>query len=263
MPLNVASTPQLQLLIFDVDGTLADTEEAHRLAFNQAFAEAGLDWHWDVELYRELLAVTGGKERILHYMRQYRPDWRPGAPAADFAAELHAAKTAHYHALVERGGVALRPGILRLLTAARAEGLRLAIATTTSLSNVLALLTTTIGPEAPAWFDCIAAGDVVGAKKPAPDIYRYCLEQLRMAPEQCLAIEDSANGLRSAMAAGLTTLVTANLYTRDDDFSGAAMLLDHLGEPDCPCSPSISELAGRPFVDVEFLHRLHGRYRAA
>ena len=66
----------LKALIFDVDGTLADTErDGHRVAFNQAFAEAGLDWDWTVSLYGDLLEVTGGRERILFYLDRYRPDF--------------------------------------------------------------------------------------------------------------------------------------------------------------------------------------------
>ena len=121
-----------QALLFDVDGTLADTErDGHRVAFNRAFAEAGLDWVWDVPLYGELLAVTGGKERIRHYVERYRPDYRPPADFDDLIVRLHAAKTRHFTALVAEGGIPLRPGVRRLLDEARRARVRLAIATTT------------------------------------------------------------------------------------------------------------------------------------
>ena len=226
----------LDALIFDVDGTLADTErDGHRVAFNQAFAEAGLDWHWDVPMYGELLAVTGGKERMRFYLDRFRPDWpRPADLDARIAA-LHAAKTRHYTALLARGGIPLRPGVKRLLLEARAQQVRLAIATTTTPENVTALLEHALDPQAASWFEVIAAGDIVPAKKPAPDIYHYALRALNLRPEQCLAFEDSENGIRASRGAGLRTVITINDYTRDHDFTGAALVLDQLGEPQSPC----------------------------
>jgi HAD superfamily hydrolase (TIGR01509 family) len=225
----------LQAFIFDVDGTLADTErDGHRVAFNQAFSAAGLDWHWDVELYGKLLAVTGGKERMRHYLDRYRPDWVRPADLDSLIVRLHAAKTRHYTALLAQGGIPLRPGVARLLNEARAAGIRFAIATTTTPENVTALIEHALTPEAVGWFEVIAAGDVVPAKKPAPDIYHYALAQMKLKPDVCLAFEDSENGIRSSRAAGLATVVTVNDYTRDHDFTGAALVLDQLGEPDQP-----------------------------
>ncbi len=228
---------KLRALLFDVDGTLADTEgQGHRVAFNRAFADVGLDWHWDEDLYRALLAVTGGKERMRHYIERYRPDFRLPAGVAldDFLADLHQRKNAHYAALLDAGAVPLRPGVERLLREARAAGVTLAIATTTSPENVEALIRNTLGAEAMDWFAEIGAGDVVPAKKPAPDIYHYVLERLGLVPEEVVAVEDSANGVRAAVGAGIPTLVTANDFTRDDDFSGAFLVVDQLGEPGRP-----------------------------
>jgi HAD superfamily hydrolase (TIGR01509 family) len=252
----------LQALLLDVDGTLADTEEVHRQSFNAAFAAAGLDWEWSQSLYHELLAVTGGKERIRYFLQRERPDYPLPADADAFIADLHKAKTGFYVSTLESGKVPLRPGVERLLADARSQGMRLAIVTTTTPDNVTALLAHSFAADVTDWFEIIAAGSVVPNKKPAPDIYDYTLQQMQLAPQDCLAIEDSHNGLLSANAAGVPTLITINPYTAEQDFSGAALVLDHLGEPGMPCRVLAGELLPDGMVDARFLVRLHAESRA-
>jgi len=249
---------RFESLLFDVDGTLADTErDGHRPAFNAAFAEAGLDWEWGVDLYGDLLAVTGGKERIRYYLEHWRPDWRGPGDLSGFIAELHRSKTRHFVALLREGRIPLRPGVLRLLREARAAGVRLGIATTTTPENVTVLLESCGEPGIADWFDVIAAGDIVPGKKPAPDIYLWALDRLGRAPEACLAFEDSDNGVRSALGAGLDAIVvTERTYTAGQDFTGASVVLDHLGDPGRPCKVLAGELRGIEYVDLAALDRI-------
>jgi HAD superfamily hydrolase (TIGR01509 family) len=214
-----------EALIFDVDGTLAETEELHRRAFNETFAAHGLGWHWTEADYTRLLKVTGGKERIAAHAAAIGTD-----PASLGIAALHRDKTARYSALMAAGEITLRPGVQALIDEARASGLRLAIATTTSRPNVEALAQAVWGKAADAVFDVIACGDEVAAKKPAPDIYVLALDRLGLPPGRALAFEDSRNGLLSARGAGLTVIVTPSAYTGDEDFTGALRVLDNLNQ---------------------------------
>ncbi len=247
---------QLTTLLFDVDGTLAETEEVHRKSFNKSFAQAGLDWDWTPEIYEELLNVTGGKERIRHYLEHYLGSFEAPMNLDDYIAALHAAKTDIYTRTVGSGEVTLRPGVQRLLQEARDAGLRLGIATTTTPANVTALLEHSMEPPALDWFEVIAAGSVVPAKKPAPDIYEYAMQAMGVEPGECLAFEDSINGLRSAQAAGLRTLVTVGRYTQRQKFDGALLVLDQLGEPDQPFTVSSGDAGDHRYVSVELLNEL-------
>ena len=220
---------KLEALIFDVDGTLADTELAHLAAFNQAFAQEGIGWQWDVPLYTQLLEVSGGKERMLHYWRQVRPDVTDlGNGVQATVARLHELKTAAYEQAVRDGAVQLRPGVLKLIEAAHAEGLRLAIATTTSAVNIVALLRRAIGPDWQRFFTVVEDASTAPRKKPDPMVYQQTLARLAVPAAACLAIEDSANGLMAARTAKLATIVTPNDFTAHHDFTGALRVLPDL-----------------------------------
>ncbi len=242
----------LQALIFDVDGTLADTEDAHRRAFNAAFADAGLSWFWSERLYTFLLSVAGGKERLDFFIshldapQHERDAFRPRIPA------IHASKTEHYGAFVQRGDVVLRPGIAELIREARGEGLKLAVASATSRSNVDALTRATLGQAASETFDVIVCGDQASRKKPSPDIYHLALSELGAAPEACVAFEDSPAGLKAARAAGLCAIVSPTRWTANGDFSGA-----------CAVAGEFQDLGGLRAVRVLHEKSLSNRTEAA
>jgi len=227
---HVESDLMLKALIFDVDGTLADTESAHLAAFNHAFAEQGLDWHWDVALYTSLLEISGGKERMLHYWKHVHPDMKDidGSGLRDTIDHLHALKTAAYEAAVQGGAVQLRPGVLALIQQAHQQGLRLAIATTTSPVNIAVLLRNAIGPDWKDLFIVIEDASTAPKKKPHPQVYVQTLARLGLPSVACLALEDSSNGLRAAVAAGLKTIITPNNFTSHHDFTGALQVLPNL-----------------------------------
>ncbi len=217
-----------KVLIFDVDGTLADTEEAHRRSFNQTFDHFGLGWHWSASDYQRLLAVTGGKERIAAHLDSLALPADERAPLQSAIAQWHADKTVRYAQMVAGGAVPLRPGVAQLLAEARAAGVRLAIATTTTRANIDALLSAHLGAHAADTFEVIACGDMVLAKKPAPDVYELALRTLGVDPPQAIAFEDSVAGLSSAVGAGLWTVVTPTCWTEGGDFSTAAVVMSDL-----------------------------------
>ncbi len=245
---------QLKAIIFDVDGTIAETErDGHRLAFNLAFREAGLDWEWSIAVYGELLRVAGGKERIRFYIECYCPNFQVESNLEQFIAKLHQRKTDFYRSLLALGKIPLRPGVRRLIKEAQQAGIRLAIATTSALPNAMALLENTLEPS---WFEIIGAGDIVPRKKPAPDIYLYVLTQLGLSPDECLAIEDSEQGLKAATQAGLKTIITVNDYTHQQTFTDAILVLDHLGEPEQPFKVLQGTLKGHYYLNIPLLFQL-------
>lgn len=222
----------LKALIFDVDGTLAETEEAHRAAFNATFADWSLGWNWSREDYRRLLQTTGGKERIKAF-QQSDCDISPQLSEAQIA-ELHRQKTENYSQILANGDLSLRPGVDELIARGRERGLAMAVATTTNAPNVEALSQCCWGKPAAQVFDVIAAGDQVDRKKPAPDVFVLALSRLGLAPGAAIAFEDSRNGLLSAKGAGLRVLVTPSAYTDTDDFCGADWVAPSLRRADLP-----------------------------
>jgi HAD superfamily hydrolase (TIGR01509 family) len=218
----------LKAIIFDVDGTLAETEEVHRAAFNDTFEDNKLDWYWSRDMYRELLKVTGGKERMRSYQQQFHPEQNISDQQL---AELHRSKTQRYSRMLS-SSVSLRPGVAQLIQNALVSGIRLAIATTTTEANVTALANA-VGDELPLdRFEVIVGGQQVPDKKPSPAVYLEVLKQMQLPAQSAVAIEDSNAGLRAAQAADLACVITPSEYTREHDFSRAEMVVESLASVD-------------------------------
>jgi len=251
------NAPDFQALIFDVDGTIADTEEAHRQAFNAAFCAYGLGWNWTRELYAGLLQVTGGKERIRRYIERLQLETPETERLMALVPEIHGTKTRLYKELVQLGGLRPRAGVARLMSEARASGIQLAIASTTSPQNVESLISTGLGADALSWFSAIVSGDAVSRKKPAPDVYNLALGTLRVAPGCAVAFEDSAIGVLAAKSAGLFTVATPSSWTLGQDFAPADLLLPSLGDPDQPLDAATEWRIGARFLGLGQLATFH------
>jgi HAD superfamily hydrolase (TIGR01509 family) len=219
----------LQALIFDCDGVLVDTErDGHRVSFNQAFKDAGLATHWSMARYGELLTTAGGKERMRRHFDE--TSWPAGAEDHDaLIAQLHNLKTKLFMELISTGKLPLRPGIQRLVDEAIDAGVKLAVCSTSNERAVQAVVDVMLGAERSAKIT-VFAGDIVAAKKPAPDVYNLAAHSLKLDPAACMVIEDSNNGLRAAKAAGMRCIVTKSTYTVDEDFSLADKIVDTLDD---------------------------------
>jgi len=224
-------------VVFDVDGTLADTErDGHRVAFNRAFAEHGLDLHWDEETYGRLLAVTGGRQRIAADLRRRGVD---GEEADEISARVHRTKTHLFAAHARSGTLSPRPGVVELVADLRGRGVTIAVATTGRREWAEPLIRNLLGPEP---IGTAVYGDDVDRLKPDPQAYRLALRRLGLPPCMAVAVEDSGPGLKAARSAGLATVVVTNDYTRDHDLTGAAMVRESFDRPSPLTAACLGEL---------------------
>lgn len=223
--------PELKAIFFDIDGTIIHTEkDGHRVAFNKTFEEFGFKFRWDVDEYGELIRISGGKERMRHYFKERGMFQDLGDDELnELILTLHKRKTELFVSLIESGELGLRPGIRRLMTEAMGQGIILGICTTANERSAQAVVNTALQGIN---FDFVLAGDMVKKKKPDPEIYFKALEKSQLQPETCLVVEDSENGVLSAVQAGIPVLVTTNDYTEHEDFSKADMVVTSLGDPD-------------------------------
>ncbi len=235
---------RLEAIIFDVDGTLVDTDELHRRAFNQAFLEFDLGWDWTPEAYIGLLRVSGGADRIRHYIGTLGITDLQKVVLQRLVPGVHREKSRIYGELIAGNMVKPRPGIARLIGEAKDAGLKVGLAATSSSKNLQPLIQSALGRDLASRIDIAVSADLVQRKKPAPDLYLLLLSMLGVPPEHCVAVEDSANGVQAARAAGLVTIAVPCRWTKSQDFSRAALRLSSLGEPDQPLPPDEAALLG-------------------
>ena len=254
----------LRALLFDLDGTLADTEaHGHRPAYNHAFASLGLRFRWDAALYRHLLKQPSGKARLLHYLTRYQPELGEHAEAVGehpeaWVEHVHALKSRYFRRRLRQGRVPLRPGVARLIQESARAGVRLAVVTNASAATVKPFLQYGLKKELADQLSIVVVGDGSTRQKPAPDLYQQALHKLKLAPYECVAIEDSNMGLSAARAAGIPAVVTVNALTAEEDFTAASLVLDSLGEPDA----SAKVLAGHMdegYLTLKTLQRIAGQ----
>jgi len=244
----------LDALIFDCDGVLAETErDGHRVAFNRTFQKIGLPIEWSVEEYGDLVRIGGGKERLRAWFKAHCDTMPAICDDETFIRELHAEKTRIFMQMSESGELPVREGILRLFDEAAAAGLILCVCSTAQEQSVRALVRAIMGDSRLGRFDAIFAGDIVQAKKPAPDIYQLALARFSLEPGRCFVVEDSGIGLQAAKAAGMHCLVTVSDYTADDDFTGADLVVSSLGDPGRPPIRILSPASRLPEPDHGFV----------
>ena len=247
---------KLKGIIFDVDGTIADTEEIHRQAFNQTFEEYNINWHWSVEDYREILLISGGKERFRKFLNEDSQLKSTIEDPENFVLELHKRKSQNYRSILEDDSIELRPGVIRLINEAQENGIKLGVATSSSMANLSSLFYTTMDLEPSELFNSIVTSDTVQEKKPSPAVYECVLAGLGLNAEDCIAIEDTQNGNLAALAAGLKTIITTHAYTIDNNFEGASIVVNNLGEPDKAFTLSQGNNFDHSFVDIELVEKI-------
>jgi HAD superfamily hydrolase (TIGR01509 family) len=247
---------ELKAIIFDVDGTLAATEETHRQAFNEAFKEFDTPFQWSVSEYIQLLYISGGKERIYKFLKSQNFDIPEKGNLRDYTLKLHQRKSEIYREKLIAGHIGLRIGVERLIKEAKQKGITMAIATCTSTTNVEVLLKNALDGTALSYFNSLVSCDLVADKKPSPAVYQYALANLGLKPENCVVIEDTSNGNLAALAAGMKSVITTHPLTVDEDFTGASLVIDQLGEPDEHFTVLSGNALGADYVGVDLLEKI-------
>ncbi len=247
---------KLRGIIFDVDGTLADTEEIHRIAFNRTFQEFDLDWHWSEEKYVELLSISGGKERMTSFGSTLQTKFRTEKAFQTLISNMHKRKSRIYRQVLSEQKINLRPGVLRLIDELINEKISLNIATSSSLENVDTLLKYNLGSEWRKLFDVVESSDTTKEKKPNPAVYKNVLRKSSLNVEQVVAIEDTQNGLMAAVLASLKTIITTHPMTSKNIFEESCLVIDCMGEPNRPFEVVTGKNFGHNYLNLSLIEKL-------
>ena len=249
---------ELSAVFFDVDGTISETENYHRKAFNEAFKEFNLDWFWDEPIYKELINIGGGKERIMHHIKRAWPEMHTYKNLSKYVDSIHKSKNEIYEDYLSESKIKTRPGIMRLINELKQRSIKIGLVSSTSEINLLNLFDKGLKIDHKEIFDIVAHGDSTPNKKPSPEIYEWALEKLRLPPQACIAVEDSPRGLDAAIKANICTIVTPSILTLNEDFKGAKLVVSDLGEPDKDFELIQGNCFGFKFVNVELLSKIVG-----
>ena len=257
--MNIKHSCKLLGVIFDVDGTLADTEDAHRKAFNSAFKSIGLSWHWSWPVYKDLLAFSGGRERIKAYAKSQSENITDEEAQA-LALNLHNIKNINYRKSLLKGDIKLRIGVKRLLDELASKKIKIAIATSSSKKNIETLLSLNLGKDWQKIFSVIETGDTVKLKKPHPDVYLSVIDKLKIPTSNLIAVEDTPNGLQAATAAGLSTLITTHKMTNGFLFKEAKLVVNSLGDDKHNCEVISGNIKNLRYVNADLLSQIIKTY---
>jgi len=246
----------LSAVLFDVDGTIAETEDFHRKSFNESFREFNLDWFWDEAMYKELINIGGGKERIEHYIKRAWPEMLDYKNLTKYINSIHKVKNEVFEDYILESEIKPRPGVIRLIKELKENNIRIAIVSSNSEKNLHILFKQGLNINPKKTFDLIAHGECTKNKRPSPEIYEWVLEKLRLPPQSCVAIEDSPRGVESAKNANLNILATPSIFTKDEDFSDAKLIVSDLGEKDTPFKKIQGETFGNKIVNLDLLKKM-------
>ena len=247
---------KLSAVLFDVDGTFAETEDFHRKSFNESFKEFNLDWFWDEEIYRELIHVGGGKERIKYHINRAWPEMLNFKNLNKYIDSIHKVKNEIYGDFISESKIKPRTGVIRLVKELREKKVRMGLVSSSSEENVINLFETGLKIDISENFEIVAHGDCTPHKKPSPEVYEWALEKLKLPPQACIAIEDSPRGMESSLAAGISTIVTPSYLTIGENFDGAKLVISDLGEINKEMVTIKGNDHGHKIVDFELLDKL-------
>ena len=247
---------ELSAVFFDVDGTIAETEDYHRKSFNESFKEFNLDWFWDEAIYKELINIGGGKERIMFHIKKAWPEMLGYKNLSNYIDSIHKIKNEIYEDYINESVIRPRPGILRLINELKENNIKIALVSSTSEINLFNLLEKGLKIDTKKTFDLIAHGDCTKLKKPSPEIYEWALQKIQLPPEACISIEDSPKGLESSNGANIKTIITPSKLTQGENFKDASLIVSDLGEPDAPFKKLSGTAHGFKYVCLELLNNL-------